>query len=100
MTIQKKYRGDTVGRVFYIKNEAGVLIDPTALAILIIDALGVTIATKAITDCTHTATGTYKFYYNLPADAAYGTWRFQVTASLTAGTLVNTEDFTFDVKEH
>lgn len=99
MTIQKKYRGDTVGRTFYIKNESGVLIDPTTLAIVIVDSLGVTIATKAITDCTHPATGTYKFWYNIPATAAYGVWQFRVTPTLTAGALQNTEVFTFEVEE-
>ena len=98
MTTQKVYRGDTVGKILYFYSESNVLIDPTTISIAVVDPVGTTKATQTQVDLTHTAVGTYKFKYNVPTDAIIGLWQLQVTATLTTGTLQNTEIFTFNVK--
>lgn len=93
----KYYAGDTVQRAITIKNESDVLFDPTTLAVIIRDSAGTVQATKAIGDLTHSATGTYKLLYNLASDAKLGTWKIEITATYTVGTLSNREVFLFQV---
>jgi hypothetical protein len=42
-------------------------------------------------------TGKYKMNYNVPSDAALGMWKILVQANITAGSLQNTERFSFSV---
>ena len=97
MTTQKVYRGDTVAKILYFYNESNVLIEPSTISIAIVDPNGTSKATLTKADLTFVATGTYKMKYNMASDAAYGLWSLQVTATLTTGTLQNTEVFTFSV---
>ena len=110
MTIQKKYRLDTVGRIFYIRNQDSVLINPTSLTVVVADSAGTTITTVVAggtppADATliNIATGTYRLLFNISATAVYGTWTMKVTAVYTESgvlTKTNTEDFAFEIIEH
>ena len=98
MAKQRYYRGDTLGKVFTFKNEAGTLFDPTTISIAIKKPDGTTVVTKTKADLTNIETGTYKLLYNIPADAPYGMWKLAATATYSVGTLQNTEEFTFIVE--
>ena len=101
MTTQEYFRGDTLGKILYFYNESNALFDPNTIAVIFKDPDGVTPTggTLSISDLTQTATGTYKLKWNIPVDGVYGLWTFTVKATKTAGTLVNTEEFTFILKQ-
>jgi len=96
---QKLFKGDTLGRILYFKNENNVLIDPTTVTIKMIDPSGNQSGNDiTLSDLTKTATGTYKLTWNVPSDAETGLWTMKVTATYV-GDLQNTEEFTFIVEE-
>ncbi len=98
-TIQKYYLGDTIGKILYFYDETDALVDPNTIVILIIGADGVTEDTLSISDLTSTATGIYRLKWNIPSDSETGMWKIQVTATITVGSVQNTEVFTFVVEE-
>ena len=94
---EKYYAGDTLSKTFTITDNADSEFDPTTLTVKVYDKNDVLIVTKQIADLVRTALGVYNFTTKLPSDAVDGIWVIQVSASLTAGDLANTEEFKFKV---
>ena len=70
-------------------------IDPTTMPLVIYDPLGVANTTKAIGDLTRTALGVYYYNFAVPADAAYGDWRYEFVPANASeeGTVITTYFF-------
>jgi hypothetical protein len=93
----KIYPGDSIARTFTFKDSTDTLFNPDTIAVLIIDPLGATLDTQAISDLVYVSLGTYRMLYTLAADAAVGNWNIKVTATYIADDLVNEESFPFTV---
>ena len=98
MTTQKKFKGDTIGKIWYFKDEVGTLIDPDTITIKIYDPKDALKDTLYKSDLTKTATGTYKMKWNIPSDAEDGLWTIKVTGT-AAPDIQNTEPFVFNVQK-
>lgn len=97
MEDKKFYAGNTVPKTYTFTNSDGEAFDPDTITVLVKNPSGVTEETLSIGDLVRTDTGVYLLRYNLPVDAAAGTWVFQVTATVTADDYVKTSEFSFSV---
>jgi len=92
-----KNRGDSYGRKCTFTDEDGAPLIPDSQEVTIYDPGGNLKATLIYpTDITLVSGTTYKFYYNIPADATFGDWKGYWKA--IKGTKQETEAFIFTVE--
>jgi hypothetical protein len=91
------FRGDTIGKRWRFYDENNARVDPDTIIIAIKNTLGVTMDTLDEDDLTRESVGVFKMLWNVPVDAAVGSWYFVVTATRTVGNIVNTKPFVFKV---
>lgn len=89
-----KYRGDSITIRNTIKDENGNLMDPDSHSIKIFDPTG-TQSGSEITNPTQESLGVFRITFDIPLNAAFGSWNVQWRA--VKGTYVETEIFYFAV---
>ena len=99
MTIQQKYRGDTIGKVIKFYDKDDNLIDPNTIEIKIYDSESALKDTLSKSDLTKVEDGVYNLAWDIPSDGEYGLWKAYTKGNVTVGALQNTEPFFFHVKE-
>jgi uncharacterized protein YfaS (alpha-2-macroglobulin family) len=68
------YQDEAVRLKATFKDFSGTLVDPSAIALDIVDPSGTVVATKAKTDMTNPSTGVYYYHYDLASTAPVGVW--------------------------